>query len=110
MGRRDILQQIDKKLGKIATIEQNMQMGMQLQADEIVLYKQKAELIEEKRIFQEMPTSFADITKKMQVVADKGETTINMDKETCDPNFLFGNPAPGVKKLLEVCYGVWLFF
>ena len=102
MGRRDILKQLEGKLQKIVAIEHNLAAGMTLQADEIVLYKQKGELLEERRIFQSIPTSFVDITKKMQIIADRGETTMNLDKETCDPNFLFGNPAPGVKKLLEV--------
>jgi len=55
----------------------------------------KKELVEEKELFSTLPTSFVDVSVKMQILADKGGIALFLDKETFDPNAVFGNTAPG---------------
>ena len=45
---------------------------------------------------------FVDVSVKLQQLADKGGVEFILDCQHFDPNFVFGNPSPGVPKILEV--------
>jgi hypothetical protein len=54
------------------------------------------------KLFQNLPTNFVEISVKMQRICDAAGTRLLLDSSSFDPNFTFGNPSPGVPKILEV--------
>lgn len=100
-ARRDHLDSIHKKLKKIAFIEHRIREGFRIQAKDMALFKRKKELVEERDLFTALPTSFVDVSVKMQILADKGGIALFLDKDTFDPNAVFGNTAPGMSQCLH---------
>jgi hypothetical protein len=66
--------------------------------------KKKGKLLEERDIFLYAKIQFIDITEKMQRLADKGRYQLFLDKDTFDPNHVFGNPNPGQPKVSLFLY------
>lgn len=107
-GRKDHVAHIKRELRKIYAIETKIKLGMIISPDEMFFLRKKEALEEEKRIFQNIPINFIDISKKVQTLADEGGSCLFIDKKTFDPNSSFSNPSKGNHKLLEInvlCYG-----
>lgn len=66
-------------------------------------------MIAERDALKDCEPRSIDITKKVQRIGEQqGGLVLKLDRKSFDPNFVFGNPLPGVKKLLEVsilCHG-----
>ena len=94
-ARRDHLDSIQKKLKKIAFMEHRIREGFRVPPEDMKLFKTKKALVEEKELFNRLPTNFVDISVKMQILADKGGIKLFLDKDSFDPNAVFGNTSPG---------------
>ena len=101
-ARRDHLEKLNKKLKKIAYLEHRIREGFKIQAEDMKLFRSKKEIMNEKDLFLSLPTKFIDISIKLQILADKGGIRLFLDRNTFDPNALFGNTSPGTPKILEV--------
>jgi hypothetical protein len=101
-ARRDRLDVINKDLKKIAYIEHRIREGFKIQAEDMKLFKSKRFLQEQKELFTHLPTNFIDVSVKLQTLADKGGITLTLDRQSFDPNAVFGNTSPGAPKILEV--------
>lgn len=95
-ARRDHLDSIQKKLKKIAFMEHRIREGFRVPAEDMKLFKTKKALVEERELFNNLPTNFVDISVKMQILADKGGIKLFLDKDSFDPNAVFGNTSPGI--------------
>jgi len=102
-SRRDRLRQLEKELIRIKTLEHKIHSGLYVSPDDYnYLNNNKQKIIDDMAATREAPISFLDITTKLQRLADKGGISLKLDKETFDPNLVFGNPMPGALKFLEV--------
>jgi hypothetical protein len=101
-GRREYVAKINQQLGKIVAIEHRKREGLPVQAHEVALFKSKASLQELKQTLLNMEIKFIDISIKLQGMIDAtGGVRLLMQKDSFDPNDVFGNPLPGLPKLLE---------
>lgn len=100
-GRKDRLEFVNSKLRKIEALEHRRREGLTLTPDEQLFCKTKTRFKDEKHAFTTAPTCFIDISLRMQMIADKGGIVFCLDKDSFDPNKEFGNPSPGVPKLIE---------
>jgi len=107
-GQRERMHMVGKEIAKINAIEHRKSLGMLVQAHEVKIIKDKPQLMADKKMFKEMPIEFVDISKKLQILADKqGGALLKIGKEF-HANVVFGNPLPGMKKVIEcslVCHG-----
>lgn len=101
-ARKDRLDFIAKQLRRIDMIEHRRRQGLPIQPEDIMLLRNRGLLLEQRTIYQNAPTKFIDVTEKVQRLADKGKFRLLLDKDTFDPNEVFGNPIPGHPKILEV--------
>jgi hypothetical protein len=89
-GRKFRLDNITKQLEQIVAIEHGIRQGLKPQPDQLQLLRSKSYLQEQREVFQKMPISFVDVSIKLQYLADQGGHVLKLDKNTFDPNFIFG--------------------
>jgi len=77
-------------------------------AEDMKLFKIKKSLVEERELFNNLPTNFVDISVKMQILADKGGIKLFLDKDSFDPNAVFGNTSPGIFKFIPSMIFAWV--
>jgi hypothetical protein len=70
-GQRERIHMVSKEIAKINAIEHRRSLGMLVQAHEVKVIKDKPQLVADKKMFKEMPIEFVDISKKLQILADK---------------------------------------
>jgi hypothetical protein len=100
-GRKFRLDFITKQLRLIESIEHGIRQGLRPQVDQMQLLRQKDYFKEQREVFLNLPIAFVDVSMKMQVLCDKGGHVLIIDKNTFDPNKVFGNPCKGLDKILE---------
>ncbi len=101
-ARKDCLDTIHKQLKKIEYIEHRKREGLVVQPEDVVYCKRKPDLLRLRKVFQEAPTKFVDICVKLQHIADQQGKSLLLERSAFDPNAVFGNPLPGLPKLLQV--------
>lgn len=108
-GKSEWMKHLTSLINKIAYIEHRKSLKMQVKPSEARLVHKKNDLIAERNTLKDCEPCCVDITKKVQRIGEQqGGLVVKLDRKTFDPNFVFGNPLPGVKKLLEVsilCHG-----
>lgn len=102
IGRKERLMTIEKELQAIQIIKHRLEMGMQMQPEDVKTLSQEANIREERDVFRSVACNFVDVRAKLQRLADSGITSLHLNKDSFDPNAVFGNPTKGVKKILEV--------
>jgi hypothetical protein len=101
-SRKDRLDFIAKQLKRIDMIDHRRVQGLPVQPEDILFLRNRGLLLEQRTIYQNAPTKFIDVSEKLQRLADKGRYQLHLDKDSFDPNTVFGNPSPGHPKILEV--------
>jgi hypothetical protein len=108
-GKRDKIRSLEREIFDIKAFEHKLLQGEILSVEDAHRIKNKKQpLIDELTMLRNAPTTFLNVTSKMQTIADLSGTSLLLDKLNFDPNAVFGNPLPGIHKLLEVslvCYG-----
>jgi hypothetical protein len=108
-GKTEWMKHLNSLINRISYIEHRKAMKMQVKPSEARLIHKKQDLIAEREALKDCEPKCIDVTKKVQRIGEQqGGLVLKLDRKTFDPNFVFGNPLPGVKKLLEVailCHG-----
>jgi hypothetical protein len=100
-ARKDRLDYLSKQLTKVQYFEHRKREGIALSAEETLLVKKKSYFQQQKEIFLTAETKFIDISYKLQQIADQGKNRLFLDPKSFDCNAVFGNPLPGIPKILE---------
>lgn len=98
-ARKDRLDFIHKQLKKIDQIDHRRGQGLPVQPEEMQMLRMRGPLLRQKEVFLHAQTKFIDVSEKMQRLADKGQYQLVLDKDSFDPNEVFGNPNPGQPKV-----------
>lgn len=102
-GKAEWLKYLNGLISKASFIEHRKSMRLPIKTSEARLLHKKNDLIRERDALLEATPICVDVSKKVQRLAEQqGGLILKLDRKTFDPNFVFGNPLPGVKKLLEV--------
>ena len=101
-GRRVRIEQVSNLLREIGSIEHRKANGHMPRHYEIDLLRRKGKLEKDLKGLREADISFVDIRDKMQRLCDASGPQILLHRDRFDPNASFGNPSPGVPKMLEV--------
>jgi hypothetical protein len=101
-GRKDRLDALMKVLTKIQYLEHQKREGIPLSTEDFLLVKKKPYYQQQKETFLNAEIRFIDISTKVQKIADSGKNILLLDAATFDPNAAFGNPYPGMPKILEI--------
>lgn len=102
-ARRDRLQFIARELRAIEAIEHKARQGIVAKGEELKQLRKKPKLLEQREMFQNAKINFIEVSLKLQKIVDKSGICVHLSSANFDPNFTFGNPTPGVDKILE-CY------
>jgi hypothetical protein len=100
-ARKDRLDYLHKQLTKIQYLEHRKREGIPLTPEEFLLVKQKSTFQKQKEQFLNADIKFIDISQKLQKIADNGKNRLFLDPKSFDCNAIFGNPCPGLPKILE---------
>ncbi|MEC8392495.1 MAG: hypothetical protein VXZ58_06420, partial [Actinomycetota bacterium] len=101
-GRRLRIDQLSQLLKEIGSIEHRKANGHMPRSHEIELLRKKDKLESDLRSLRDADISFLDIRDKMQRLCDSSGPRLHLHKDRFDPNASFGNPLPGVPKMLEI--------
>lgn len=101
-GRRVRMEQLSLLLREIGSIEHRKANGHMPRSHEMELLRRKEEIERDQKRLRDADISFVDIRDKMQRLCDASGPQILLHKDRFDPNASFGNPSPGVPKMLEV--------
>lgn len=101
-AKKERVETINKELAKIVAIEHRQSQGLPMQGDEVKLLRSKDKLIEMREIIRNSATNFYDVSVKMQKIVDEKKYMISLSRHKFDPNAVFGNPCPGLPKMLDV--------
>ncbi len=100
-ARKDRLDFLSKTLTRIQYLEHRKREGIPLTPQEFLLVKKKEYYQQQKEIFMNAEIKFIDISMKLQKIADLGKNRLYLVPIEFDPNAIFGNPYPGMPKILE---------
>lgn len=101
-GRRVRIDQLSGILKTIGSIEHRKANGRMPKAEEMDLLRKKDKVEADLKALRDSDINFVDIRDKMQRLCDASGAHILLHKDRFDPNGSFGNPTPGVPKMLEI--------
>lgn len=100
-ARKDRLDLLTKTLTKIQYLEHRKREGIPLSPEDFLLVKKKSYFQQQKEIFLNAEIKFIDVSVKLQKIADTGRNRLFLNPKEFDCNAIFGNPYPGMPKILE---------
>ena len=96
------IDQLSGILKTIGSIEHRKANGRMPKAEEMDLLRKKDKVEADLKALRDSDINFVDIRDKMQRLCDASGAHILLHKDRFDPNGSFGNPTPGVPKMLEI--------
>eukprot|EP01031_Cornospumella_fuschlensis_P037973 gene37973-46131_t len=101
-ARQAKLEQLDAQIAKAVAVEHKASQGLPVQPDEVRLLRAKPQLQELRRVLEQAQANYLDVSVKLQRLVDVKKYAVELSRRAFDCNAVFGNPCPGLPKILDV--------